>query len=125
LPQADFELDQVTVVLLLEGPRRQDYGRQETQRLLNAHLEYTVDLVRSGYLLHAGALVDTEAEHGKLTGVSFSRLSAAELEPLIGDDPAVIAGIESFRVLTHIFPKGSISFRQEAKDESERVAVER
>jgi hypothetical protein len=114
LPQADFELDQLAVVILVEGPRRNDYSEDETQRLLDAHLDYTVELVRSGRLLHAGALIDTEAEPGRLTGLSFSRLPAAELEDAIGHDPAVLAGLESFRILTHVFPKGSVSFQQGA-----------
>jgi hypothetical protein len=70
-----------------------------------------VDLVESGVLVHAGALIDSGAEPN-LTGLGFSRLSASELEPLIASDPAVIAGLERFRLLTHVFPMGSLSFRE-------------
>ena len=113
LPDIEFEVDQLTVVVLSEGPRRHQYSEDERQRLLNGHLEYTIGLVASGRLLHAGALIDN-VDEANLTGLSFSELPAAELEPLIENDPAVKAGLESFRFLTHVFPKGSIEFRARA-----------
>ena len=110
LPEIDFEVDELTVVVLFEGPRRDVYSDDERQLLLNDHLEYTIGLVATGRLLHAGALIDSAGE-AKLTGLSFSELPPAELEPLIENDPAVEAGLESFRLLTHVFPRGSIEFR--------------
>ena len=118
MPQTSgMELDQVTVVLLFEGPRYGEYPPEEAQRLANAHLAYTIGIVNDGYLLHAGALIDHEPEM-KLTGMGLSRLSVEELRPLIEEDPSVSAGLESFRLVTHVFPKGSLPFRTELKAET-------
>lgn len=120
LPEADFEVEQLTVVTLLEGERRNDYPPEELQRLLNEHLHYTVGLVGDGSLLNAGALIDTGA-NPTLTGLGFSRISAEELTPRIANDPAVIAGIETFRIVTYAFPKGGLRFpRAEAAEGTSR-----
>jgi hypothetical protein len=102
-----FELDHVTVVVLVEGPRYHEYSSGEAKRLANEHLAYTISLVDDGHLLHAGALVDGQTAP-RLTGLGLSRLSSDELRPYIERDPAVIAGLEAFRLVTHVFPKGSL-----------------
>jgi uncharacterized protein YciI len=107
-----LELDQLTVVLLHEGPRYSDYSPDQAQALANEHLAYTVRLVADGHLLHAGALVD-ERSGPRFTGLGISRLSPAQLVPLIRRDPSVVAGLEDFRVVTHVFPKGSLDFQGE------------
>jgi hypothetical protein len=113
LPQVDFELEQLSVVVLIEGPHRHEYGREEAQRLANEHVQYTIGLVIDGHLLHAGALID-DGSDPTLTGLGFSRLTADKLRPLIENDPAVIAGMETFRIVTYSFPKGGIEFPQAA-----------
>jgi hypothetical protein len=86
-PQADFELDELTVVVLNEGPARMTMERDHVQRLLNEHLEYTLGLVRQGQLLAAGALLGADPGH-RLTGLGFSRLEPAELAGPVAEDPA-------------------------------------
>ena len=49
MPDASgLELDQVTVVLLFEGPRYAEYTPDEAKELANAHLTYTINLVSDG-----------------------------------------------------------------------------
>lgn len=113
MPDASgLELDHVTVVLLFEGPRFAEYPADKAKELANAHLAYTIGLVSSGHLLHAGALVDHESSP-KLTGMGMSRLSPPQLRPMIEQDPSVAAGLEGFRFVTHAFPKGSLVFPAE------------
>jgi len=113
MPDASgLELDQVTVVVLFEGPRYADYPADRAKELANEHLAYTVGLVTDGHLLHAGALIDHESDP-KFTGMGLSRLSPAELRPLIEKDPSVAAGLEAFRLVTHVFRKGSVEFPRE------------
>ena len=112
LPQVDFELETLSVVVLFEGPKRSDYSGDVAQRLANEHVGYTIRLARDGHLLHAGALVDNGADP-TLTGLGFSRLPLERLAPLMELDPAVIAGMEAFRVVTYTCPKGGMSFRRE------------
>lgn len=109
-----MELDQLTVVLLFEGPRYREYPSEQAQELANAHLAYTVGLVADGHLLHAGALID-QGSDPKVTGLGFRRLSHDDLRPLIAKDPSVAAGLEDFRLVTHAFPKGSVVFPAESK----------
>jgi hypothetical protein len=109
-----MELDQLTVVLLFEGPRYHEYPPEQAQELANAHLAYTIGLVADGHLLHAGALID-QGSDPKFTGLGFSRLSHDDLRPLIAEDPSVAAGLEDFRLVTHAFPKGSVVFPAESK----------
>jgi len=109
LPDVDLENERLTVVILFEGPRRHEYSQDQAQRLANEHVTYTIGLASQGHLLHAGALID-EGNDPTLTGLGFSRLSPAQLQPLINKDPAVAAGMESYRPVTYSFPKGGISF---------------
>src|SRR5689334_2186416 len=95
LPEADFEIERLTVAILFEGPKRHEYSQEEAQRLANEHLMHILGLVSRGHLLHAGALID-EGKDPTLTGLGFSRLSPAELQPFIEKDPAVAAGMESY-----------------------------
>jgi hypothetical protein len=121
LPEVDFEIERLTVVILFEGPRRHEYSQDEAQRLANEHVMYTVGLASRGHLLHAGALID-EGKDPTLTGLGFSRLSPAELQPLIEKDPAVVAGMESYRFVTYSFPKGGIDFPRAAARTGQDVA---
>lgn len=110
MPDASgLELDQVTVVLLFEGPRYAEYSAEQAHELANAHLAYTIGLVSDGHLLHAGALLDQEPGP-KLTGMGMSRLTPQQLRPLIEKDPSVAAGLEGCRFVTHVFPQGSLEF---------------
>lgn len=117
LPQADFELDELTVAILNEGPARSRIERSEVQRLLNEHLRYTIGLAQTGKLLAAGALIDPESA-GRVTGLGFSRLAPDELAALVAEDPAVKVDLEGFRVVSYRFPKGAISFPRERDEAS-------
>jgi len=83
--------------------------RDEVQRLLNEHLEYTVGPARSQHLLAAGAIIDPDPAH-RLTGLGFSRLTPEEIDSLMAQDPSVKAVLEGFKVVRYRFPKGAISF---------------
>jgi hypothetical protein len=113
LPQADFALEELTVVMLLEGPARASFAKDEAQRLANEHLRYTIGLVQSGHLLGAGAILDPDREH-PITGLGFSRLSPEDVARLEEGDPAIKAGLEAFKVVRYRFPKGAIGFPREA-----------
>lgn len=115
MPEATgLELEQLTVVLLHEGSRFSEYSAEQAQDLANQHLAYTIGLVTDGHMLHAGALVDHTSGQ-KFTGLGLSRLAPDQLRPLIEQDPSVVAGLEEFRLITHVFPKGSVAFQAEAE----------
>lgn len=111
MPDVDFELDTFTVVLLRAGARAGELGQADAKRLLAEHLEYTMGLWAEGHVLAAGALEDS-ADEGRLTGLGFSSKTPDELRPLLEDDPAVKAGLETFRLLTYRCPKEAIAFPQ-------------
>jgi len=112
LPQADFPIEEITVVLLFEAPGRAGMPRDEVQRLLNEHLRYTIGLAEAGHLVHAGAIID-EAGDAQVTGLGFSRKAPEEIASLVAEDPAIKAGIEGFRVMRYRFPEGGIRFARE------------
>ncbi|HEX6487429.1 MAG TPA: hypothetical protein VF137_00950 [Candidatus Dormibacteraeota bacterium] len=115
IPQVEFEVEEVSVVVLQEGPRRANLDQAELQRILNEHLQFNVALVGQGKLLTAGAILDPGAGP-RVTGLGFSRLSLDELSRTIAEDPSVRAEVESFRVARYMFPKGSLTFAsQEAR----------
>jgi predicted ester cyclase len=126
LPEADFELDELAVVILREGPARKAMEPAQVQRLLNEHLAYTLEATRDEKLLAAGALVSAEPDF-PVTGIGFSRLPGEELAALEAADPATRAGVESFHVVRWIFPKGAVSFpaaTRRNKDASRRLYEE-
>jgi hypothetical protein len=112
VPQADFPLEEMTVVILFEAPGRAGVPRDEVQGLLNEHLQHTLGLAGAGHLVHAGAIID-EAGDPRVTGLGFSRLAPEEIAKLVAEDPAMKAGIEDFRVVRYRFPKGGIQFARE------------
>jgi hypothetical protein len=79
------------------------------QRLANEHVQHTIGLAMEGHLLHAGALIEQGSEPN-LTGLGFSRLSPDELRPHPREGPGVIAGMESYRLMTHVFRNGGLDF---------------
>ena len=111
VPEVDFEVERLTMVVLYEGPRRCEYSDEDAQRLANEHVHYVIGLARDGAVLHAGTVIDADPK-APLTGIAFSRLSHDELRPLIANDPAVVAGMESFKLVTHGFRKGGLAFPQ-------------
>src|SRR5258708_39897393 len=86
-PQAEFELDTFTVVVLHTGPRVGEYDRAETQRLLNEHLRYTIGLRQAGHLLAARAILDPAPPDDRVTGLGFSNKPPAALPLLLNEDP--------------------------------------
>lgn len=115
IPQVEFEVEELSVVVLQEGPRRAALDQAELQRILNEHLQFNVALVGQAKLLTAGAISDRGSEP-RLSGLGFSRLSVDELSRTIAEDPSVRAGVESYRVARYMFPKGSLSIgSQEAR----------
>ena len=112
LPRADFATEDLTVLVLEEGPARASFEGEELQRLLDAHLGWMITMAGSGELLTAGALLDP-APSGRLTGLGFSRLAAEAVGPRAELDPSVQAGVERIRLVTYRLPKGWISFPRE------------
>ena len=109
LPKAPFEVETLTTVLLYVGPRAGEIKGAELERLLQAHLEFTVGLVREGHLLSAGGVVDTGTSP-HLTGIGFSGEPAAEIQRRVEQDPSVKAGLESVKTVSYTFPKGALAF---------------
>lgn len=109
LPQADFPIERLSVVILTEGPRRDELSLDERQRLANEHLQYQVGLAQAGHIVHAGALID-DGPPPRVTGLGISRLSHDALAPLMREDPGVIAGMLDFRLVTHAFREGALAF---------------
>jgi uncharacterized protein len=110
IPQVDFETERLTVVVLFDGPRRAEYSGEAAQRLANDHVQYVIGLANQGHLLAAGALIDDAGQ--RLTGLGFSRLAPEQLRPLVAKDPAVVAGMDAFKIVTYALPKGAIDFPQ-------------
>ena len=112
LPQADFPTEDITVVVLEEGPDRASVDPDQLQGLLNAHLGWMLTMAGAGELLAAGALLDP-ASDGRLTGLGFSRLPPEVGGARMALEPAVQAGVERVRLVTYRLPKGWISFPRE------------
>ncbi len=112
LPQAHFPIEELSVVLLFEGPARAGMDREEVQRLADEHLRYTIGLGEGGRLVHAGAIVDSGGEP-PVTGLGFSRLPPGAVARFEAEDPAVRAGLEQFRVVSYRFPRGALVFARE------------
>jgi hypothetical protein len=112
LPQADFPIEELSVVVLLEGPKRASFERDEAQRLANQHLRYTIGLVQAGHLIGAGAVLDDDRT-SQITGLGFSRLPAEEIARLEAEDPGIKAGLETFKIVRYRFPLGAIRFARE------------
>lgn len=100
------------MVVLLEGPKRRSFSRDEAQRLANEHLRYTLALAEAGHLVGAGAILDDDDQH-QITGLGFSRLPRQEISRLVAEDPSMKAGLDAFKVVRYRFPKGGIRFARE------------
>ena len=98
-------LDSFTIVLLVtrpDAPEQDDDAQAASQ---DAHLSHLADLHEAGRLIAAGPLRDPE-----LRGIAIFACDPEEAERLLADDPAVVAGWFSLRILPWMAPRGAVSF---------------
>ena len=96
-----LSFDELTVSLLVSGPRPMD------ARLQDAHLAHLAALHEQGVLLAAGPLGDPA---GELRGLSLLNVPPDEARRLKEADEAVRAGAFSVRVMPWRIPAGAMSF---------------
>jgi uncharacterized protein YciI len=101
------QLDRFTVVLLLLRPDAPKLDEEAAARLQDAHLAHLADLHEAGYLLAAGPLLDD-----KFRGLNILKVEPEEARALMEQDPAVLAGRLSVKVIPWMVPRGAMSFSQ-------------
>jgi uncharacterized protein len=99
------QLDRFTVALLILRPDAPKLDEETAARLQEAHMAHLADLHEAGYLLAAGPLFDD----------TFRGLSILNVEPeralaLKEQDPAVVAGRFSVKVIPWMVPRGAMTF---------------
>jgi uncharacterized protein YciI len=99
------QLDRFTIALLILRPDAPNLDDEGAARLQDAHLAHLADLHEAGYLLAAGPLTDE-----RFRGLSILSVDAERALALAEQDPAVIAGRFSIKVIPWMVPRGAISF---------------
>jgi uncharacterized protein YciI len=100
-----MELDEFTIVLTILRPDAPDLDDEAAEALQNAHMAHLADLHEAGYLLAAGPLDDPE-----LRGLSIYSVGPDRARELRAQDPAVIAGRLSIKVIPWHVPRGAVHF---------------
>ena len=101
-----MELDTYTFVLLLRGPRADDYSHGELDELQAAHLGFLDEMRKRGHLVLGGPFRDQDDETKR--GFSIYRTSLDETRRLTDDDPAIQAGRMSIEAMTWLTEKGAL-----------------
>ncbi|HEX9475108.1 MAG TPA: YciI family protein [Candidatus Dormibacteraeota bacterium] len=79
--------------------------KEAAARLQDAHMAHLADLHDAGYLLAAGPLIDE-----KFRGLSILNVEPERARALKEQDPAVIAGRFSVKVIPWMVPRGAMTF---------------
>lgn len=100
-----MDFDELTIVLTILRPDAPELDDDAATALQDAHMAHLADLHESGYLLAGGPLDDPE-----LRGLSIYALGPEKVRELRAQDPAVIAGRLSIKVIPWRVPRGAIHF---------------
>jgi len=104
------KFDQVTAVLLILNPDRPPLDEAAEAELQDAHLAYLAELHEAGRLLAAGPLADLPDR--VLRGLSLFSADVETVERLAAQDPAVIAGKFTVKVMSWTMPSGAMRFER-------------
>jgi len=99
------QLDRFSVALLILRPDAPKLDKEAAARLQDAHMAHLADLHDAGYLLAAGPLIDE-----KFRGLSILNVEPERARALKEQDPAVIAGRFSVKVIPWMVPRGAMTF---------------
>jgi uncharacterized protein YciI len=99
------QIDRFTVALLVLRPDAPKLDQEAAARLQDAHMAHLADLHEAGYLLAAGPLFDEE-----FRGLSILNVEPERARALKEQDPAVLAGRFSVKVIPWMVPRGAMNF---------------
>jgi len=99
------QFDRFSIALLILRPDAPQMDEEAANRLQDAHMAHLADLHEAGYLLAAGPLSDD-----KYRGLTILNVEPERALALKEQDPAVIAGRFSVKVMPWIVPKGAMTF---------------
>jgi uncharacterized protein YciI len=99
------QIERFSVALLILRPDAPVLDEEAAARLQDAHMAHLADLHEAGYLLAAGPLLDE-----KFRGLSILNVEADLARALKEQDPAVLAGRFSVKVIPWLVPEGALSF---------------
>jgi uncharacterized protein len=99
------QLDRFSVALLILRPDAPNLDEAAAARLQDAHMAHLADLHEAGYLLVAGPLFDE-----RFRGLSILNVEPEQARALKEQDPAVIAGRFSVKVIPWMVPRGAMTF---------------
>lgn len=99
------QLDRFTVALLILRPDAPKLDEEAAARLQEAHMAHLADLHEAGYLLAAGPLFDDT-----FRGLSILNVEPERARALKEQDPAVVAGRFSVKVIPWMVPRGAMTF---------------
>ena len=100
-----MEFDRFTIALSMLRPDAPEHDDETAAALQDAHLAHLAALQEQGHLLAAGPLDDPEYR-----GLSILAVEPERARELKEQDPAVLAGRLSVKVIPWLVPAGVISF---------------
>ena len=100
-----MQFDHFTIALLILRPDAPELDEEAAGALQNAHMSHLADLHEAGHLLAAGPLSDE-----RFRGLSILNVEPDRARELKEQDPAVLAGRFSVKVIPWVVPGGAISF---------------
>ncbi|MDQ2943852.1 MAG: YciI family protein [Candidatus Dormibacteraeota bacterium] len=105
MPDTGVQLDHFSVVLLILRPDAPILDDAAAARLQDAHMAHLAGLHEGGYLIAAGPLSDE-----KFRGLNILNVKPETARVLAEQDPAVLAGRFSVKVIPWIVPRGAVSY---------------
>jgi uncharacterized protein len=103
-----MDFDQFTVALLILRADAPKLSEEEENRLQDEHMAHLAKLHDQGVLLAAGPLLG--GLDRDLRGLEIYRGSPDEVRKLADQDPSVVAGRFTHRLLPWMVPGGAVSF---------------
>jgi uncharacterized protein len=103
-----MELERYSFVLLLRGPRAQEFSDEELGKLQAAHLAHLDEMKQRGVMAVAGPFSEQPDETWR--GFCLYTVELEEARRLAESDPSVQAGRMAVQVFNWWTKKGAISF---------------
>ncbi len=104
-----MDFDTYTVALLVRPPAAPQLDDSAAATLQDAHMAHLADLHDAGCLLAAGPLSSGSPEE-PVRGLLILNVASQRAGELLGQDPAVQAGVLSAQVFSWMVPAGAMSF---------------
>ncbi len=105
MPQTPFPIETFELVLFCPNPNAPAYDEAQRKQITLDHLAWARGQFESGNAVLAGAITN----HPEFNGMGLFCLGSPErVKAVMADDPAIISGVDTYRLVQFVTRAGAI-----------------